>query len=96
MSGTQVVTTVAGGGDAIGVNPATGHVYVANYYSNTITVLNGIEVIGTLAVGAGPQTIAVNPATGLVYVGNRIGHSITILREGPTFKTFLPVVLKNH
>jgi YVTN family beta-propeller protein len=75
ISGTQVVTTLAAGGDpsAMGVNPASGYVYVANASSNNVTVISGTQVVTTLAVGTIPWAVGVNPASGYVYVANYRG-----------------------
>lgn len=59
---------------AITVNPTTGYVYVANNGGNSISILQGTEVIATVTdiLEAGGEEnspgIAVNSRTGLVYV----------------------------
>jgi YVTN family beta-propeller protein len=63
----QTVTTtlaVGSGPQAVAINPVTNRIYVANYYSNNVTVIDG-ATNKTTKVGAGtqPQAIAVNPLT---------------------------------
>jgi DNA-binding beta-propeller fold protein YncE len=51
------------------VDPRTGTVYIADFFSAAVTVLNGSGRAGRQqAVGSSPQTIAVNPSTHTVYV----------------------------
>ena len=97
ISGTQIITTLAttSSGTAIGVNPTTGHVYLADYYNDNVTVLSGTEVVGTLAVGASPISVGVNPISGLIYVANHLGQSISIIGDMLPVRVFLPLVLKN-
>jgi DNA-binding beta-propeller fold protein YncE len=64
---------------AMTVDPLTGNVYVADYYENKVTVINGTEVIGFFDVGWYPYGIGVNPANGWVYVSNTNGDTITVL-----------------
>ncbi len=42
---------------AIAVDTCRDYVYVANYGSNTLSVINGTAVIANLSVGAGPQAL---------------------------------------
>jgi YVTN family beta-propeller protein len=56
----------------IAVNPNTNRIYVTNYSSNSVSVIDGDTntVIDTIAVGNAPQGIAVNPVTNKIYVAN--------------------------
>jgi YVTN family beta-propeller protein len=63
---------------AIAVNAVTSIVYVANQGSNTVSVLNGSNVL-TVPVGSQPSAIAVNPLTNKVYVANRGSGSVTVI-----------------
>src|ERR1051326_53276 len=56
---------------AIGVNPATNRIYLANAGSNNVSVIDGATntVIGNpVPVGVRPFGISVNPNTNLIYV----------------------------
>ena len=57
----------------------TGNFYRANYQDDTVSVINGTENIGTIAVGGGPMGLAVNPNDRWVYVGNNRGRSVSVL-----------------
>ena len=61
-----VTATVAAGygPNAVAVNPVTNKIYVANYVSDNVTVIDG-ATNGTTTVGVGtsPVAVAVNPVT---------------------------------
>jgi YVTN family beta-propeller protein len=72
---------------AIAVNPATHHVYVANFGSNSVTVIDESSRNATaVQVGSGPRAIAVNSATNKVYVANGNGDTVTLI-DGTTYDT---------
>lgn len=75
---------------AVGVNPATGYVYVASWGSHDITVISGTQAIAMLGAGTYPGTASVNPVTGYVYVANQ--HHVSVIGEGPVHHTYLPPV----
>ena len=53
----------------VAVDPSTGTVYVADFFSAAVTILNGSRQSGRQqAVGSSPQSLAVNPGTHTVYV----------------------------
>jgi DNA-binding beta-propeller fold protein YncE len=56
------------GPDGIAVDPSTGTVYVADFLSAAVTILNGPRQSRQQAVGSSPQTVAVNPSTHTIYV----------------------------
>jgi YVTN family beta-propeller protein len=58
----------------IGVNPMTNKTYVANYYDNTVTVIDGAtNSTSTVNVGNSPYAVAVNLVTNKIYVANNCG-----------------------
>ncbi len=61
------------------IDPYTGNVYVTNLSDNSVTAIQGTEVLTTYQVGWYPYGIGVNPANGWVYVANTNEHSVTIL-----------------
>jgi YVTN family beta-propeller protein len=89
-SAQSVLATVPTGATprAVAVNPTTHRVYVANEFSNNVSVLDGTSgaVIATVPVGPRPQYIAVNPATNKVYVSNG-GDSTQTVIDGGTLAT---------
>ena len=54
------------------VNPNTNRIYVTNWDSNNVSVIDGASntVVATVAVGNHPDGVAVNPNTNLIYVAN--------------------------
>jgi len=59
------------GPSAVAVNPKTNKIYVANYRSNNVTVIDGAtNKTTTVAVGSGPVAMAVNQVTNKIYVAN--------------------------
>lgn len=69
-----VVATIPVGSSPFGaaVNETTDRVYVANYGSNTVSVIDGSTntVIATVPVGANPFGAAVNEVTNRAYITN--------------------------
>jgi len=66
---------------AIAVDELANRVYVANYESNSVSVLNGRDdtVLATMVVGKHPQAIAADPVAKKVYVANTGSNSITVI-----------------
>ncbi len=61
-------TSINGSSFAV-VNPMTNHIYVANYVSNTISVIDGNDndVIASIKVGESLSKLAINPNTDRIY-----------------------------
>jgi YVTN family beta-propeller protein len=69
---------------AIAVNAATNKIYVANSYSNNVTVIDGAtNATSTVIAGTGPIAIAVNAATNKIYVANYNSDNVTVI-DGAT------------
>ena len=69
------------GSRSVAVDPLSGYAYFTNPNHDSVTVLQGAQVVATLPVGDQPWGIGVNPNTGYVFVTNRAGNSITILKD---------------
>ena len=85
----QVIDTVMTdlGPIAVGVNPATNMIYVANLGGDDVTVINGFTYHPTnVPVGQEPWVVAVNAVTDKIYVANQIDDTVTIL-DGATNHT---------
>jgi uncharacterized repeat protein (TIGR01451 family) len=80
-AGPIVVATVpvGDGPGGVGVNPTTNRVYVANYTSNSVSVIDGAShtVIATVPVSSHPWGVGVNPTTNRVYVVN--GDTVSVI-----------------
>ena len=77
---------------AIAVDPSTGRAFVANEFSNDVTVIEpGTRATRTVAVGKRPQYIAVNTRTHKVYVSNSQDASISVI-DGATLAVTTVVV----
>ena len=86
-----LLTTVATGSKpvALAVNPANSKIYVANQYSNNVTVIDEATYsTATIPVGALPTAIAVNPATNKIYVANQNSNNVTVI-DGASDSTAL-------
>ena len=66
---------------AVAVDPFTGYAYFTNPNLDTVTVMQGTQVIATLPVGDRPWGVGVNPNTGYVFVTNRGSNTITVIKE---------------
>jgi YVTN family beta-propeller protein len=72
---------------SLAVNPVTNKIYVANFSSNNVTIIDGAtSMTTTAAVGTSPLSLAVNPVTNKVYVANLNSNSVTVI-DGPTQTT---------
>jgi YVTN family beta-propeller protein len=84
-----VTTTINTGTNpqAVAVNPVTNKIYVANYYSDNVTVIDG-ATNGTITVSAGdgPNAVVVNPVTNKIYTVNATSNNITVI-DGATNNT---------
>ena len=92
-----VTTTVAVGTYPwpLAVNPVTNKIYVANFSTNNVTVIDGATNGTTpVAVGTNPQAVAVNPVTNKIYVANRDNGSVTVI-DGATNDSTTVVVDHN-
>ena len=84
-----VIATVPTGTNpnAIASDSVTNRVYVANYGSNNVTVINGAtDSTTTVTVGTNPNAIAVNTLTNKIYVANYGSGNITVI-DGTTNST---------
>jgi YVTN family beta-propeller protein len=69
-------------------------VYVTNYSSDSVTVLDAStdSVIATITVGSRPQGVAVDPKGEFVVIAHYLGDSIGVIdAQGNTFQGELPV-----
>ena len=87
---TNAMTTVTdpngNGPTALALNPVTNKIYVANGYSNNVTVIDGAtNTTTTLTAGVIPFAVAVNPVTNKIYVANQ-GSPVTVI-DGATNAT---------
>jgi len=66
---------------AIAVNTATNRIYVANYMSNNVAVIDGDAnlVTASIEVGTCPVEIAVDSSANKAYVVNSVGGSISVI-----------------
>lgn len=71
--------------DGISVNPNTNMIYVTNYGSNNVSIINGSSntVTTTIPVGTNPDGIIFNSNTDVVYVTNSGSNDISVI-DGST------------
>ena len=60
-------------------DPVSGYVFIANYGSANVTVINGTTVLGSIPVGIGPYALTFDPANDYVYVPNSGSANVTVL-----------------
>jgi YVTN family beta-propeller protein len=70
---------VGEGPHAATIDPLTGNVYVASFWDNTVTIINGTQILATIKVGWYPYNIGINPTNGWVYVSNINDGTVTVL-----------------
>jgi YVTN family beta-propeller protein len=83
--------------EAVAVNKITHKIYVANYGSDNVTVIDATtDSTTTVQVGARPLALAINEATNKIYVANRgeepianIPGSVTVIDGGTNSTTTL-------
>ncbi|RME43068.1 MAG: YncE family protein [Chloroflexi bacterium] len=93
IHGTGEISQVHSFGEAIGVNPDDGYVYIAEADQNRVHVLSGTQIVQTLTTDMEPRAIGVNPHTGYVYVANTGSNNVTIISKTQVITT-LTVGLK--
>ncbi|WP_348270052.1 putative Ig domain-containing protein [Edaphobacter paludis] len=78
---------------AVAVNPVTNQIYIANYASDTATMINGAtNTTATMTVGSEPDAVAVNSVTNQIYVANKGSNTVTVIDGGTnTVSTTVPV-----
>lgn len=69
------VIPVGSGPSGVGVNPTTNLVYVPNFGTGDVSVIDGVSntVIATIPVGPSPGSVGVNPVTNRIYVTDVLG-----------------------
>ena len=69
----------------VAVNPSTNKIYVANDFSNTVSIIDGStdKVDATINVGISPYGIGVNPLNNRIYVSNRDSGTVSVI-DGST------------
>ena len=87
----------------LGINSFTNKIYVANYLSNSVSVINGdtnsIDATITLEDGggfyltSGAAGVAVNPYSNLIYVTQRFLDSVSVI-DGTT-NTIIDIIPSN-
>src|SRR5579871_4903983 len=65
----------------VGIANAAGLIYVANQYSNTVSVISksSLKAIATVPVGSSPQGLAVSADGTRVFIANSMSSSISVL-----------------
>jgi len=77
---------------AVAVNTATNRVYVANEFSNDVTVIDGAtNIVTTVPVGPRPQYIAVSAATNRIFVSNAGDATLSVIDGSTLAVKTLPI-----
>ncbi|WP_250906031.1 YncE family protein [Nonomuraea sp. NEAU-A123] len=74
-------TSVAMPATAVAAAPLREFAYVANFWSDTVSVINIATntITGTIRVGNRPEDVAITPDGGHAYVANRGSDSVTVI-----------------
>ncbi len=91
----DVVTATVSAGSrplAAAINPVTNKIYVPNYGSNNVTMIDGVTN-ATVIVQAGtkPFAVAVNPVLNKIYVANQSSNNVTVIDGVTNATTTVPV-----
>ncbi len=91
-----VVATIPVGSEPHGVafDPANGYVYIANFGSDTVSVLDGSsdKIVESVPVGLNPVALAVDSSNGDVYVANGASAYASVI-DGATNKVIANVTV---
>jgi YVTN family beta-propeller protein len=60
-------------------DPSNYYVYVSNYGTDTVSVIQGTSSIATLTVGIGPLVAAFDPTNGYVFVPNSGSNTVSVI-----------------
>lgn len=91
FSADTVVATIPVGDspEAVAVDPVTHNVYVANFYGDSVTVIDGVADVSEATVPmptggslAAPIAIVADPLTGKAYVGNWWSNYVSVIGPG--------------
>ncbi|WP_072465053.1 YncE family protein, partial [Mycobacterium tuberculosis] len=76
----------------VAVSPVTGLVFVTNFDSNTVSVIdpNTNTVTGSIPVGTGAYGVAVNPG-GNIYVTNQFSNTVSVIDPATNTVTGSPI-----
>ncbi len=88
-SAQRVTTTVSVGTNphAVAMNPVTNKIYIANYSSNNVTVIDGAtNSTTTVSAGTNPSAVAVDTVSNKIYVANNGSANVTVI-DGATNAT---------
>ncbi len=80
-TGDTVLETIRVGTEPSGVayDPGNGYVYVANYISGSVSVINETTVVATVTVGINPFGVGYDGENGLIYVTNTGSGSVSVI-----------------
>src|SRR5436309_1823259 len=89
--GGSVVGTLPVGNQPYGVgyDSGNGYVYVANYNSNNVSVINGTTVVASVVVGNNPFGVGYDIGNGYVYVANGGSDTVSVINGTTVVATVL-------
>jgi YVTN family beta-propeller protein len=76
-----VAIPVGDGPYAIAVDAQNGEIYVANYYSDNVSVISGAtdRIVGVVDVGSAPISLTLDPLNGDIYVANSGSANVSVV-----------------
>jgi YVTN family beta-propeller protein len=87
-----IIATIPVGRIPVRVTPnsANGYVYVANYGSSNVSVINGTKLVATVRVGDGSFAVVYNRRNEYVYVANKLSNNVSVI-NGTKVVATIPV-----
>jgi YVTN family beta-propeller protein len=75
---------VGGGASAVALNPVTNQIYVTNFDSGNVTVIDGATSVVTATLAASGGALAINPVTNKIYLASNSGIGDVVIIDGAT------------
>lgn len=71
---------------ALAYNTSSGYIYVVNYGSGNVSIIDGSTLVASPKVGTLPDAVLYDPSNGLAYVANGATDNVSIIRGTATVK----------
>lgn len=74
------------------VDEVNNRIYVLNWYSDTVSLIDGATniVVANVPVGINPRRAALDPSTNYLYVANAFGNTVSVLNGANVIATLAP------
>lgn len=94
MDNTTTAVKVGTYPGSIAVNEATNKIYVANFVSENVSIIDGTtNTVETVVSDAFPAAVAVNPVTNQAYVANYLTSNVTVISDHEVQPNYLTATI---